>query len=188
MISGAELIEVDSVFVEKDFVLVVTFNNGQKKTVDLSNLLKNPPPVFSALRNKDEFKQVSINPVGGIQWNCGADLSEVRITGRQTRYSGTDSTDPTEVSKFVEARSPWDRGPLGAEQANDREFYDLTGTMWQLTKTPYPDDSAAIVVVGGTWAFDLESCVSWFQCEVYPIAAQQSVALRPAIKYPLSKP
>lgn len=75
MISGAELLEVESVIVEKDFLLSVTFNNGQKKTVDLSNLLKNPPPVFSVLRDKSEFKKVSVNPVGGIQWECGADLS-----------------------------------------------------------------------------------------------------------------
>jgi hypothetical protein len=75
MISGAELIEVESVAVEKDFLLSVTFSNGQKKTVDLSSLLKNPPPVFSALRDMNEFRKVSVNPVGGIQWDCGADLS-----------------------------------------------------------------------------------------------------------------
>lgn len=75
MISGAELLEVESVIVEKDFLLSVTFSNGQKKTVDLSNLLKNPPPVFSALRDENEFRKVSVNPVGGIQWDCGADLS-----------------------------------------------------------------------------------------------------------------
>ncbi len=75
MISGADLIEVEAVSVERDFVLAITFSNGQKKTVDLSNLLKNPPPVFSALRDQDEFKKVSVNPVGGIQWDCGADLS-----------------------------------------------------------------------------------------------------------------
>jgi hypothetical protein len=75
MISGADLIEVEAVSVESDFVLAVTFSNGQKKTVDLSNLLKNPPPVFSSLRDQKEFKKVSVNPVGGIQWDCGADLS-----------------------------------------------------------------------------------------------------------------
>jgi hypothetical protein len=75
MISGADLIEVEAVSVERDFVLAVTFSNGKKKTVDLSNLLKNPPPVFSALRDQKEFKKVSVNPVGGIQWDCGADLS-----------------------------------------------------------------------------------------------------------------
>ncbi len=75
MILGAELIEVESVTVEKDFFLSVTFSNGQKKMVDLSSLLKNPPPVFSALLDKNEFRKVSVNPVGGIQWDCGADLS-----------------------------------------------------------------------------------------------------------------
>ena len=75
MISGAELIEVESVFFEKDFVLVVTFSNGQKKKVDLSVLMKNPPPVFFILQDQTEFKKVSVNPVGGIQWDCGADLS-----------------------------------------------------------------------------------------------------------------
>jgi hypothetical protein len=75
MISGADLIEVESVSVERDFVLTVIFSNGQKKTVDLSNLLKNPPPVFISLCNQNEFKKVSVNPVGGIQWDCGADLS-----------------------------------------------------------------------------------------------------------------
>ena len=75
MISGAELIEVESVSVEKNFILDLVFSNGQKKKVDLSNLMKNPPPVFSSLCDQNEFKKVSVNPVGGIQWDCGADLS-----------------------------------------------------------------------------------------------------------------
>ena len=75
MISGAEFIEVESVFAENDFILEITFTNGQKKKVDLSTLLKNPPPVFTMLQDEMEFKKVSVNPVGGIQWDCGADLS-----------------------------------------------------------------------------------------------------------------
>ncbi|OFZ12490.1 MAG: hypothetical protein A2Z20_04845 [Bdellovibrionales bacterium RBG_16_40_8] len=75
MIEGAELIEVESVVAEENQTLIVQFNNGQKKKVDLSSLLKNPPPVFAALREANEFKKVSVNPVGGIQWACGADLS-----------------------------------------------------------------------------------------------------------------
>ena len=75
MISGAELIEVESVSVEKNFILDLVFSNGQKKKVDLSNLMKNPPPVFSSLCDQNEFKKVSVDPVGGIQWDCGADLS-----------------------------------------------------------------------------------------------------------------
>lgn len=75
MIEGADLIEVESVVAEENHVLNVHFSNGQKKKVDLSSLLKNPPPVFAELRNNIEFKKVSVNPVGGIQWECGADLS-----------------------------------------------------------------------------------------------------------------
>ena len=75
MITGEELIEVESVAAEENHVLNIHFSNGQKKKVDLSSLLTNPPPVFSVLRDTNEFKKVSVNPVGGIQWDCGADLS-----------------------------------------------------------------------------------------------------------------
>ena len=75
MIIGEELVEVESVSVEKDFELNLKFSNGKQKKVDLSALLKNTPPVFMDLRNRNEFKKVSINSVGGIQWECGADLS-----------------------------------------------------------------------------------------------------------------
>ena len=81
MITGDELIEVESVSFEKDFELNVRFNNGQQKKVDLSSLMKNPPPVFANLRDKNEFKKVSVNPVGGVQWECGADLSAEYLFG-----------------------------------------------------------------------------------------------------------
>lgn len=75
MIIGEELIEVESITAENNFVLNVQFSNGQQKKIDLSSLLKNPPPMFANLRDQNEFKKVSVNPVGGIQWECGADLS-----------------------------------------------------------------------------------------------------------------
>jgi len=81
MVDGAELIEVESVVAENDHVLFVEFSNGHKKKVDLANLLKNPPPVFSKLRDANEFKKVSVNIVGGIQWDCGADLSAEYLLG-----------------------------------------------------------------------------------------------------------
>ncbi len=59
MIEGAELIEVESVVAEGDQILSIQFNNGQKKKVDLSVLLKNPPPVFAVLREANEFKKAS---------------------------------------------------------------------------------------------------------------------------------
>ena len=55
--------------------LLVEFNDGIKKEVDLAFLIKNPPPVFTKLQDEKEFKKIKINPVGGVSWNCGADLS-----------------------------------------------------------------------------------------------------------------
>lgn len=75
MISGDEMIEVESVTTDDNFALFIKFNNGQSKKVDLSELLKTPPPVFKPLKDLEQFKKVSVNPVGGIQWDCGADLS-----------------------------------------------------------------------------------------------------------------
>lgn len=75
MISGAELIEVESVKVEDGNQLTIYFSNGLQKKVDLSLLLQAPPPVFEKLRDIKEFQKISINPVGGVQWECGADLS-----------------------------------------------------------------------------------------------------------------
>ncbi|MBF0297208.1 MAG: DUF2442 domain-containing protein [Oligoflexia bacterium] len=39
------------------------------------HLMSNPPTVFVPLKDKEEFKKVSVNPVGRIEWACGADLS-----------------------------------------------------------------------------------------------------------------
>lgn len=71
MISGADLIEVESVSAEKDFVLQIVFSNGQKKKVDLSNLLKNPPPVFSSPRDQNEFKKVLVCTRGCTAYSDG---------------------------------------------------------------------------------------------------------------------
>jgi len=75
MITGEDLIEVEFVIAEENHTLAVQFSNGQKRKINLSHLLKNPPPVFFSLRDQNEFKKVSVNPVGGVQWECGADLS-----------------------------------------------------------------------------------------------------------------
>lgn len=81
MIVGTDLIEIENVTAHENHILKIEFNNGEKKTVDLSSLLKNPPPVFSTLRDQNEFNKVSVNPVGGIQWDCGADLSADYLFG-----------------------------------------------------------------------------------------------------------
>jgi Protein of unknown function (DUF2442) len=81
MITGATLLEVESVFPEAAFVLRIQFSDGLEKKVDLSALLMNPPEAFLSLKKESEFNKVSVNPVGGIQWNCGADLSADYLRG-----------------------------------------------------------------------------------------------------------
>ena len=71
----SELFEVNAVEPKEGHILLVAFSDGQQKTIDLSSLLQSPPPVFIPLQDATEFQKVSVNPVGGIQWECGADLS-----------------------------------------------------------------------------------------------------------------
>jgi hypothetical protein len=75
MILGSELIEVESIKIVSYGKINLKFSNGTSKDVDLIKLLKSPPPVFLKLEDEAEFRKISINPVGGIQWECGADLS-----------------------------------------------------------------------------------------------------------------
>ncbi|MDU1442510.1 MAG: DUF2442 domain-containing protein [Clostridium cochlearium] len=56
----------------KDYKLIITFSNNEKKIFDMNPYLKYP--VFKPLYNKDEFENFSIVD-GTIEWNCGADLS-----------------------------------------------------------------------------------------------------------------
>lgn len=81
MIEGAELIEVESVIAEDNYVLVIRFSDGKTKKVDLSKILQDPPPVFASLRDMENFSKVTVNPVGGIQWESGADLSADYLRG-----------------------------------------------------------------------------------------------------------
>ena len=56
----------------KEYKLLISFNNKEKKIFDMSSYLKYP--VFNNIVNKDEFEKFSIVD-GTIEWNCGADLS-----------------------------------------------------------------------------------------------------------------
>ncbi|MBF0359378.1 MAG: DUF2442 domain-containing protein [Oligoflexia bacterium] len=75
MIIGLELIEVESVQAEDGYILNLSFTDGTNKKVNLSALMAAPPEVFIPLTRKEEFKKVSVNPVGGIEWACDTDLS-----------------------------------------------------------------------------------------------------------------
>lgn len=54
--------------------LALTFSDGTRRQVDFTEFLKSPPEVFNKLCQRREFSRVSINPVGGLGWECGADL------------------------------------------------------------------------------------------------------------------
>ena len=70
-----EYLEVLKVEPLSEFRLNIQFSNGTSKEIDLSHLLKAPPPVFEPLTDRKKFTKVFINPVGGIAWDSGADLS-----------------------------------------------------------------------------------------------------------------
>ncbi|MBP2033574.1 hypothetical protein J2Z42_002277 [Clostridium algifaecis] len=56
----------------KDYKLLITFSNKEKKIFDMISYLKYP--VFKPLRSEEELKKFSIVD-GTIEWKCGADLS-----------------------------------------------------------------------------------------------------------------
>jgi hypothetical protein len=56
----------------KEYKLIITFSNKEKKVFDMEPYLKYP--VFKPLCDKKEFEKISIVD-GTIEWDCGADLS-----------------------------------------------------------------------------------------------------------------
>ena len=75
MIIGSDLIEVEFAQDVSYGKIEVKYSNGTHRQVNLTEFLNAPPPVFTKLKDENEFRKISINPVGGIQWECGADLS-----------------------------------------------------------------------------------------------------------------
>ena len=75
METAKKILEVIHLEVIDFETLMVEFSDGEKKQVNLTHLISSPPPVFIKLKSFEEFKKVKINPVGGISWDCGADLS-----------------------------------------------------------------------------------------------------------------
>ena len=75
MITAKKYLEVTEVRPKGGYRIEVAFNDGFKREVDLTSLLKSPPPVFQPVADDRNFSKVQINPVGGISWECGADLS-----------------------------------------------------------------------------------------------------------------
>ena len=51
---------------EENYVLLLTFDNGEIKQYNMANDLTG---VFTVLKNKDKFNQAFINNVGNVAWN-----------------------------------------------------------------------------------------------------------------------
>jgi len=56
----------------KDYILKVTFNNGEIRLVDLQNSLQGP--VFEPLKDKKVFRQFTIH-YNTVEWQNGADFA-----------------------------------------------------------------------------------------------------------------
>jgi hypothetical protein len=55
-----------------DFTLLLTFNDGTTKEVNLESYLDQP--IFEVLKDKNYFKKFSLNPFT-IEWDNGADFA-----------------------------------------------------------------------------------------------------------------
>lgn len=55
----------------ENYVLLLTFDNGEVKKYDMVNELTG---IFKTLENKEKFNQVFINDVGNIAWNIDNNL------------------------------------------------------------------------------------------------------------------
>jgi hypothetical protein len=68
------MVRVAGVEVLEDFRLSVTFSDGTRRIVDLSDELSGP--IFEPLRNPSLFRQVRLDPeLGTIVWPNGADIA-----------------------------------------------------------------------------------------------------------------
>ncbi len=55
----------------ENYILLLTFDNGEKRKYDMRNELNG---IFSVLKNKEKFYGVFINDVGNIAWNIDDDV------------------------------------------------------------------------------------------------------------------
>lgn len=57
----------------KDYVLMVVFEDGAERTIDLEPILTGP--IFGALRDRSLFKQLRLDrDFGALEWPNGADI------------------------------------------------------------------------------------------------------------------
>lgn len=88
-----------AVRVRAPYVLVITFNDGSTRTLDMAGELDGP--VFAPLRDPALFAQAKLDPTcGSVYWPTGADLApeflDCGAAGPPPAYSGKESAeDPT---------------------------------------------------------------------------------------------
>lgn len=58
--------KIKEVKVLEDYILLLTFDNGEKREYNMADELNG---VFSVLKNKEKFCGVFINEVGNVAWN-----------------------------------------------------------------------------------------------------------------------
>lgn len=63
--------KIETVEPLENYVLLLTFDNGEVKKYSMSNELNG---IFSVLKNKEKFSEVFINDVGNIAWNIDDNL------------------------------------------------------------------------------------------------------------------
>jgi len=68
----------------KDFRLLVTMENGEKLDLDLTPLIANRES-FWRLKNFRYFRKVAVDPLGGLCWPGGEDISPTKIPYYATR-------------------------------------------------------------------------------------------------------
>lgn len=68
------LLDIIDVLYVSDYKLVLTFENGEKKLVDLQTRLNGP--IFAPLKDRNYFKTVYVDKeLGTIAWPNGADTA-----------------------------------------------------------------------------------------------------------------
>lgn len=59
-----------------DYKLVVKFDNGESRLIDLSEKMRNAKGIFLELKDPESFKKFHVNPdTDTIEWENGADWS-----------------------------------------------------------------------------------------------------------------
>ncbi len=95
--------QVVSVIACEDFVLELKWEDGLKTKVSLKSRI-NEREIFWRLRNPRYFKQVSVDPIGGICWPEGEDLSAKNLANDSLEGSVRYYKNPTEPV----AEDDWD--------------------------------------------------------------------------------